>query len=59
MMDPTNQQVQPAEGAAQGVYVGGTYPATLTRAAQRINLKITRPGTTIKNYCKEKKLWQV
>jgi len=29
------------------------------RAAQRINLKITRPGTTIKNYCKEKKLWQV
>lgn len=29
------------------------------QAAQRINLKITRPGTTIKNYCKEKKLWQV
>ena len=34
MMDPANQQGQPAEGAAQGVYVGGTYPATLTRAAQ-------------------------
>jgi hypothetical protein len=34
MMDPTNQQGQPAEGAAQGVYVGGTYPATLARAAQ-------------------------
>jgi hypothetical protein len=33
MMDPTNQQGQPAD-AAQGVYVGGTYPATLTRAAQ-------------------------
>jgi len=33
MMDPTNQQGQPAV-AAQGVYVGGTYPATLTRAAQ-------------------------
>jgi len=28
MMDPTNQQGQPAD-AAQGVYVGGTYPATL------------------------------
>ncbi len=37
MMDPANQQGQPAEGAAQGVYVGGTYPATLARAA---------PGTT-------------
>jgi hypothetical protein len=34
MMDPANQQGQPAEGAAQGVYVGGTYPATLARAAQ-------------------------
>jgi hypothetical protein len=34
MMDPINQQGQPAEGAAQGVYVGGTYPATLARAAQ-------------------------
>ena len=34
VMDPANQQGQPAEGAAQGVYVGGTYPATLTRAAQ-------------------------
>ncbi|MFN9979403.1 MAG: hypothetical protein ACK53Y_05795, partial [bacterium] len=34
MMDTANQQGQPAEGAAQGVYVGGTYPATLTRAAQ-------------------------
>ena len=34
MMDPINQQGQPAEDAAQGVYVGGTYPATLTRAAQ-------------------------
>ena len=34
MMDPCNQQGQPAEGAAQGVYVGGTYPATLSRAAQ-------------------------
>jgi hypothetical protein len=33
MMDPNNQQGQPAV-AAQGVYVGGTYPATLTRAAQ-------------------------
>ena len=33
MMDPTNQQGQPAD-AAQGVYVRGTYPATLTRAAQ-------------------------
>ena len=37
MMDPANQQGQPAEGAAQEVYVGGTYPATLARAA---------PGTT-------------
>jgi len=37
MVDPANQQGQPAEGAAQGVYVGGTYPATLARAA---------PGTT-------------
>ena len=34
MMDPINQQGQPAEDAAQGVYVGGTYPATLARAAQ-------------------------
>jgi hypothetical protein len=34
MMDPVNQQGQPAEGAAQGVYVGGTYPATLARAEQ-------------------------
>ena len=34
MMDPANQQGQPAEDAAQGVYVGGTYPATLARAAQ-------------------------
>ena len=34
MMDPSNQQGQPAEDAAQGVYVGGTYPATLARAAQ-------------------------
>jgi hypothetical protein len=33
MMDPSNQQGQPAV-AAQGVYVGGTYPATLTRTAQ-------------------------
>jgi len=33
MMDPTNQQGQPAV-AAQGVYVGGTYPITLARAAQ-------------------------
>jgi hypothetical protein len=33
MMDPTNQQGQPAV-AAQGVYVGGTYPVTLARAAQ-------------------------
>jgi hypothetical protein len=30
MMDPTNQQGQPAD-ASQGVYVGGTYPETLTR----------------------------
>ena len=29
------------------------------RAAQKINLEIIRPKTTIKNYCKEKKLWQV
>ena len=36
MMDPANQHGQPAEGAAQGVYVGGTYPATLARAAQGI-----------------------
>jgi hypothetical protein len=35
MMDPINQQGQPAEDAAQGVYVGGTYPETLARAAQR------------------------
>ena len=33
VMDPSNQQGQP-EVAAQGVYVGGTYPATLTRVAQ-------------------------
>jgi hypothetical protein len=33
IMDPGNQQGQPAD-AAQGVYVGETYPATLTRAAQ-------------------------
>jgi hypothetical protein len=32
-MDPSNQQGQPAV-AAQGVYVGGTYPAILARAAQ-------------------------
>jgi len=33
VMDPSNQQGQP-EVAAQGVYVGGTYPATLARAVQ-------------------------
>jgi hypothetical protein len=33
MMDPSNQQGQPAV-AAQEVYVGGTYPATLARATQ-------------------------
>jgi hypothetical protein len=32
-MDPSNQQGQP-QGAAQGVYIGGSYPATLARAAQ-------------------------
>jgi hypothetical protein len=32
VMDPSNQEGQP-EGVAQGVYVGGTYPATLTRAS--------------------------
>jgi hypothetical protein len=32
VMDPSNQQGQP-EDAAQGVYIGGTYPATLARAA--------------------------
>jgi hypothetical protein len=30
MQDPSYQQGQPSV-AAQGVYVGGTYPATLTR----------------------------
>lgn len=29
------------------------------QAAQKIKLEIIKPGTTIKNYCKEKKLWQV
>jgi len=33
MIDPSNQQGQPSV-AAQGVYVGGTYPATLARTAQ-------------------------
>jgi hypothetical protein len=33
MLDPSNQQGQPSV-AAQGVYVGGTYPATLARTAQ-------------------------
>jgi len=33
MLDPSNQQGQ-LSVAAQGVYVGGTYPATLTRTAQ-------------------------
>jgi hypothetical protein len=32
-MQSPNQQGQPPS-AVQGVYVGGTYPATLTRAAQ-------------------------
>jgi hypothetical protein len=32
VQDPSQQGQSPA--AAQGVYVGGTYPATLTRAAQ-------------------------
>jgi hypothetical protein len=32
VMDPSNQQGGQPVGAAQGVYVGGTYPATLTRA---------------------------
>jgi hypothetical protein len=27
-------------------------------AAHKINLTIVYPGTTINNYCKEKKLWQ-
>jgi hypothetical protein len=33
VQDPSQQQGQ-SPAAAQGVYVGGTYPATLTRAAQ-------------------------
>jgi hypothetical protein len=33
MQNPSNQQEQPPV-AAQGVYVGGTYPATLARTAQ-------------------------
>ncbi len=33
VQDPSQQQGQ-TPVAAQGVYVGGTYPATLTRAAQ-------------------------
>jgi len=33
VQDPSQQQGQ-TPAAAQGVYVGGTYPATLTRAAQ-------------------------
>jgi hypothetical protein len=33
LQDPSQQQGQ-SPAAAQGVYVGGTYPATLTRAAQ-------------------------
>jgi hypothetical protein len=33
VQDPSQQQGQ-APAAAQGVYVGGTYPVTLTRAAQ-------------------------
>jgi hypothetical protein len=33
VQDPSHQQGQ-SPAAAQGVYVGGTYPATLTRAAQ-------------------------
>jgi hypothetical protein len=33
MQDPSDQQGQPPV-AAQGVYAGGTYPATLTRTAQ-------------------------
>jgi hypothetical protein len=33
VQDPSQQQGQ-TQAAAQGVYVGGTYPATLTRAAQ-------------------------
>ncbi len=33
MIGPSNQQGQPSV-SAQGVYVGGTYPATLARTAQ-------------------------
>ena len=33
VQDPSQQQGQ-SLAAAQGVYVGGTYPATLTRTAQ-------------------------
>ncbi|MFN9982957.1 MAG: hypothetical protein ACK53Y_23715, partial [bacterium] len=33
VQDPSQQQGQ-TPAAAQGVYIGGTYPATLTRAAQ-------------------------
>jgi hypothetical protein len=33
VQDPSQQQGQ-SPAAAQGVYVGGTYPATLTRTAQ-------------------------
>lgn len=29
-----------------------------TEAAQNIKLRIIKPGTKIKNYCKEKKIWQ-